>query len=220
MKRRRAPSLRHSAIPAFDMVHLYHKSVPQRVDHEVRKRQITDAVVRITVKGGLPSVTFREVAAEAGMSVRLVQYYFGTKDQLLLDTQRHVAERSIARIRRLRARAGDTPRDILRTIMRSFVPTDDESRTAMLMYLTLFTASLVDPVLKRKEAAEVPGSMRHAFAEQLRRASLREGVDPDAEALVLMLTVTGLSQGVLDSQVTKAEAFRTIDYTLDRAIRP
>ena len=73
------------------------------MDHDVRKRQITDAVVRITVKGGLASATFREVAAEAGVSVRLVQYYFGTKDQLLLETQRHVAERSVARIRRLRA---------------------------------------------------------------------------------------------------------------------
>ena len=201
------------------MIHLYHKGVPRRVDHEVRKRQITDAVVRITAKEGLPSVTFREVAAEAGVSVRLVQYYFGSKDQLLLDTQRHVAERSTARVRRLRGRAGDTPREVLRTVMRSFVPTDDESRTAMLMYVALFTASLVDPVLKRKEAAEVPGSMRQLFVEQLRRARLRAGVDPDAEALLLMLTVTGLSQGVLDGQVTPAEAFKTIDYTLDRAIR-
>ncbi len=186
----------------------------------MRRRQITDAVVRITVKGGLADVTFREVAAEAGVSVRLVQYYFGTKDQLLLDTQRHVAERSAARIRRLRQRAGDTPRDVLRTIMRSFVPTDDESRTAMLMFVTLFTASLVDPVLKRREAAEVPAAMRHLFAEQLGRAKLRAGVDPDLEALQLMFTVTGLSQGVLDGQVTSQEAFRTIDYALDRAMRP
>jgi len=194
--------------------------MPRRVDHEVRKRQITDAVVRITVQGGLPAVTFREVAAEAGVSVRLVQYYFGTKDQLLLDTQRHVAEHSVARIRRLLDRAGDTPRDILRAIMRSFVPTDDESRTAMLMYIALFTASLVDPSLRRKEATEVPASMRHEFTAHLRRARLRAGVDPDSEALLLMFTVTGLSQGVLAGQVTPADAFKTIDYTLDRAIRP
>ena len=168
----------------------------------MRKRQITDAVVRITVKGGLASATFREVAAEAGVSVRLVQYYFGSKDQLLLDAQRHVAERSVARIRRLREQAGDTPRDILRTIMRSFVPIDDESRTAMLMYVALFTASLLDPVLKRKEASEVPTSMRQAFAEQLRRARLHGGIDPDLEALLLIFTITGLSQGVLDGQVT------------------
>jgi TetR/AcrR family transcriptional repressor of bet genes len=193
--------------------------VPKRVGHDVRRRQITDAVVRITVKGGLASATFREVAAEAGVSVRLVQYYFGTKDQLLLDTQRHVAERSVARIRRLREQAGDTPRDILRTILRSFVPVDDESRDAMLMYIALFAASLLDPVLKRNEAGEIPGSMRRVFAEQLRRAKLRAGVDPDQEALILLTIVTGLSQGALSGQMTAAEAFKTIDYALDRALR-
>jgi AcrR family transcriptional regulator len=193
--------------------------MPKRVDHDVRKRQITDAVVRITVKGGLASATFREVAAEAGVSVRLVQYYFGTKDGLLLDTQRHVAERSIARIRRFREPAGDAPRDVLVAIMRSFVPVDTESRDAMLVYVALFTASLLDPVLKRQEAGEVPGSLRRAFAEQLRRAKLRAGVDPDQEALVLLTIVTGLSQGVLDGQITAADAFQTIDYALDRALR-
>jgi TetR/AcrR family transcriptional regulator, transcriptional repressor of bet genes len=193
--------------------------VPRRVDHDARKRQITDAVVRITVKGGLASATFREVAAEAGMSVRLVQYYFGTKDQLLLETQRHVAERSVARIRRLREKAGDTPLDILRTIMRSFVPVDEESRDAMLMYIALFTASLLDPVLKRNEAGEVPASMQRMFAQQLRRAKLRAGVDPDQEALMLLVVVTGLSQGVLDGQITAADAFNSIDYALNRALR-
>lgn len=189
------------------------------MDHDVRKRQITDAVVRITVRGGLASATFREVAAEADVSLRLVQYYFGTKDQLLLETQRHVAERSVARIRRLREQAGDTPRDILRTIMRSFVPVDDESRDAMLMYIALFTASLLDPVLKRREAGDVPASMRRVFAQQLRRAKLRAGVDPDQEALILLVIVTGLSQGVLDGQITAAGAFNSIDYALDRALR-
>lgn len=185
----------------------------------MRRRQITDAVVRITVRGGLASATFREVAAEAGVSVRLVQYYFGTKDQLLLETQRHVAERSVARIRRLQADAGDTPRDILRTVMRSFVPVDDESRDAMLMYIALFTASLLDPVLKREEAGDVPASMRRVFAGQLGRARLRAGVDPDQEALILLMVVTGLSQGVLDGQITAAEAFDSIEYALDRALR-
>ena len=193
--------------------------MPRRVDHEARKREITDAVVRLTVKGGLPAATFREVAAEAGVSVRLVQYYFGTKDQLLLDTQRHVAERSVARIRRLLEGRSEGPREVLRTIMRSFVPVDDESRHAMLMFVALFTASLLEPVLKRREAHEVPTSMRRAFADQLRRGRLRAGVDPDREALVLLVMTTGLSQGVLDGQVTADDAFAAIDYALDRALR-
>src|SRR3954465_5001790 len=108
--------------------------MPKKVDHRVRRREITHAGVRITLRGGLHTATFREVAAEAGVSVRLVQYYFGTKDQLLLDTQRHVAERSVARIRRLRGGGRDDPQEIVRTIMRSFIPVDDESRDAMLMF--------------------------------------------------------------------------------------
>src|SRR4029077_6876555 len=102
--------------------------MPRRVDHEVRRRHITDAVVRLTVKGGLTSATFREVAAEAGVSVRLVQYYFGTKDQLLLSTQQHVAERATARLRQRVATARDAPRDVLRAMLTSFIPDDDESR--------------------------------------------------------------------------------------------
>ena len=35
---------------------------------------------------------------------------------------------------------------------------------------------------------------------------------------MLLVVVTGLSQGVLDGQITAAEAFATIDYALDRAI--
>lgn len=194
--------------------------MPRRVDHDLRRREILDAVIRITVKGGLGSATFREVAAEAGVSVRLVQYYFGTKAELLLATQRHVAARSVARIRRLREGGSDEPREVLRTIMGSFVPVDDESRDSMLMFVALFTASLLDPVLKRREAHEVPNSMRHTFAEQLRRARLRAGVDVDQEALRLMVMVTGLAQGVLDGQLTAADSFDAIDYSLDRALLP
>jgi hypothetical protein len=74
-------------------------------------------------------------------------------------------------------------------------------------------------VLKRTEAHEVPASMRGVFAQPLRRTRLRAGVDPDHEALILLVVVTGLSQGVLDGQITATDAFDSIDYALDRALR-
>src|SRR6478735_4379836 len=97
------------------------KAMPKRVDHAIRRREITDAVCRITVKGGLTAATFREVAAEAGVSVRLVQYYFGSKDELLLATQRQVAHRSILRLREWVAETDGSPRAWLRAFMGSFV---------------------------------------------------------------------------------------------------
>src|SRR5438045_8665448 len=100
------------------------KVVPRPTDHDARRRQIIDAVIRITLKGGLSAATFREVAAEAGVSVRLVQYYFGGKDDLLLATQRHVAERSVERLRAWVAATDGTPRAWLRAFMGSFIPID------------------------------------------------------------------------------------------------
>ncbi|MEN3273057.1 MAG: hypothetical protein V7636_1818 [Actinomycetota bacterium] len=193
--------------------------MPKRVDHAVRRRELTDAVVRITLKGGLDSATFREVAAEAGVSVRLVQYYFGSKDDLLLATQRHVAQRSIERLRAWIAKSDGSPRSWLRAFMTSFIPTDDESRVAMLMYVALHTASLVDPQLARTEALEVPRGMRTAIAEQLRRGKLRAGVDADRESALLTALVPSLAQGVLDGMHTAEQAFTLIDYALDRAFR-
>ena len=193
--------------------------MPKRVDHRLRRREITDAVMRITVKGGLSAATFREVAAEAGVSVRLVQYYFGSKDQLLLSTQQHVAERSIARLRTWIAATDGSPRAWLRAFMTSFIPVDEESRIAMLMYVALHTESLLDPTVARPEAFDLPRGMHTTIAEQLRRARLVKGADPEKEAAILAGVVTTLAQGVLDAMTTAEEAFEVIDYALDRVLR-
>jgi TetR/AcrR family transcriptional regulator, transcriptional repressor of bet genes len=193
--------------------------MPKRVDHEVRRREITDAVVRITVKGGLDAATFREVAAEAGVSVRLIQYYFGTKDQLLLRTQQHVAQRAAERFRRHIAAAPDTPRGVLRAVLRSFIPVDDESREAMLMFVALHTAALLDPTLARPEAAAVPRALGRIVAEQLKRAKRRSGVDVANESTLIVAMIASLAQGVLDGMYSANEAFSVIDYALDRALR-
>jgi AcrR family transcriptional regulator len=193
--------------------------MPKRVDHSVRRREITEAVVRITLKGGLDSATFREIAAEAGVSVRLVQYYFGTKDDLLLATQRHVAQRSIERLRRWVSETDGSPRAWIRAFAGSFIPIDDESRVAMLMYVALHTASLVDPTLAWSEALEVPRGMHDAFANQLRRGRLRAGIEPEREAALLTALVPSLAQGVLDGMHTAEQAYQLLDYALDTAFR-
>jgi TetR/AcrR family transcriptional repressor of bet genes len=193
--------------------------VPKRVDHRARRREITDAVIRITLKGGLTAATFREVAAEAGVSVRLVQYYFGSKDELLLATQRHVAERSVERLNAWIAATDGSPKAWLRAFMGSFIPTDDDSRVAMLMYVALHTESLVQPALAREEAHVVPQLMHKTIVDQLRRGRLQKGVDPKREAALLAALVPTLGQSVLDGSRTPDDAFELLDYALDRTLR-
>jgi TetR/AcrR family transcriptional regulator, transcriptional repressor of bet genes len=170
------------------------------------------------MKGGLAAATFREVAAEAGVSVRLVQYYFGTKDELLLSTQRHVAERATERMIGRLENEGDSPRDVLRAILGSFIPVDDESRENMLMFVALHTAALVDPSLARAETREVPDALHRVVRKRLADARIRRGVDPDLEAAMLVSVVPSLSQSVLDGSQTPEQACRILDYAIDRAL--
>lgn len=190
--------------------------MPKRVDHGLRRRQITDAVCRITVRGGLGAATFREVAAEAGVSVRLVQYYFGSKDELMLATQRRVSERAVARIVSRRGE-DETPREALLRVLGSFIPTDDESREIMLLFVALHTATLVDPSLLRPEAQAIPRSLHATIASHLAAADLGDR-SPDMEAAILAGLVPSLAQSVLDGLDTPGNARAVLAYAVDRAL--
>ena len=192
--------------------------MPKRVDHRTRRRQITDAVCRLTVKGGLQAATFREIASEAGVSVRLVQYYFGTKAELMLSTQRHVAERATQRSMALVAASDGTPRGELRAILGSFIPIDDESRDNMLVFVALHTAGLVDPTLARAETSEVPNALHAGVTNRLAQTRLQRGAEAHFEASILVSIVPSLAQAVLDGSQTAEQAFAILDYAIDRAL--
>lgn len=192
--------------------------MPKKVDHEARRRQITDAVCRITLKRGLGAATFRSVAAEAGVSVRLVQHYFGTKEGLLKTTQQHVGERSTERIMRWVEATDGSPRAVLEAFIKSFAPVDEETRVAMLMYVALYTESAVAAAQGDTDAVRTTETdmMRSTILEQLQRGPLAPGIDPAAEATLLTALLPGLGQYLLNGTMTVDQVFETVDYHLDR----
>lgn len=197
--------------------------MPKKVDHEERRRQITDAVCRITLRGGLAAASFRTVAAEAGISAPLVQHYFATKAELLELTQQHVGERSTARLLEWIDQTDGSARQVLGAFMKSFIPTDDDSRTAGLMYLALATEAVVSTgqndqnVEHRQVEARL---MLTAIGDQLERGPLREGISPEVEAALLTALTTGLGQYVMLQTMTADQAYATIDYHLERTFLP
>ena len=196
--------------------------MPKRVDHDERRRQLVEALCRITVRGGLSAASFREVAAEAGVSVRLVQYYFGTKAELLHAANRHVAERAAARItKRLAALgSGAEPRDVVHAVVNTFLPTDRQSRDAMLLFFAFYTAQMTDPALARAEASNVPRGLAGLIADQIRVAQARGAapvdLDAEREAAILTAAIPGLASGVLVNYLTAREAAAILDYAVDR----
>jgi AcrR family transcriptional regulator len=199
--------------------------VPKRVDHEERRRQIADALVRTAAKRGLHATGMREVAAEAGVSLRLVQYYFGTKEQLLLSAMQQLAvqfaERGLARIRRLKETGGPArPRDVIAAILTEGLPADDERRTFTVVYTAYLALSLTDPALAIGPLVRNSTAVIDVVAAQLRASQDVGGtptdLDPDLEAFSLLAMSAGLGTSLLVGQSSVEQAQAVIDYHLDR----
>ncbi|MCA2223550.1 TetR/AcrR family transcriptional regulator [Nonomuraea aurantiaca] len=77
--------------------------MPRVADHDQRRVQIARAFQRLLAAEGLGGVSFSRVAAEAGVSVGLIQHYFAGKDELLRfaydDAVRRMSERVRVRVR-------------------------------------------------------------------------------------------------------------------------
>jgi AcrR family transcriptional regulator len=199
--------------------------VPKRVDHEERRRQIADALVRTAAARGLHATGMREVAAEAGVSLRLVQYYFGTKEELLLAAMQQLAaqfsDRALARIQRTKQTQGPaSPRDVIAAILTEALPADDERRTFTLVYTAYLALSLTEPALAISPLVRNSNVVLDVVAAQLRAAQaageMPDRLDPDLEAISLLAMSAGLGTSVLGGQSSPEQAQAVIDYHLRR----
>ena len=174
---------------------------------------------------GLHAAGMREVAAEAGVSLRLVQYYFGTKEELLLATMQHLAARFSARaVARFKEASGSggpaSPRDVIAAILAEALPADDDRRTFYVVYTAYLALSLTDPALAIGPLVKNSDMVTGVVAAQLRAAQAAGDtpvhLDPDLEALSLMAMSAGLATSVLAGQSSIQQAQAVIDYHLDR----
>jgi AcrR family transcriptional regulator len=221
------------------MIRLYHNAsrgrrggyggrVPRQADHEQRRRQIAGALVRIAATRGLHNAGLREVAAEAGVSVRLIQYYFGTKEELLRYTMeylaRQLAERVKARLGAAGAAGPPGPRAIIDAILTEALPTDEDSRVFHIVYSSYTSLSLTDPAYAMQAPMHASDVVENVIAAQLAKAQQAgqapAGFDAPAEATSLMAMSAALSLSVLAGQRSAGNALEILHYHLDRLLPP
>jgi len=197
--------------------------VPKVVDHEQRRREIAAAVWRLASAHGLESVSLRQVAAEAGVSMRLVQYYFETKDRMLLFALRHLNEVLERRVRT--ALGGEpTPRQIIRTTLAELVPADEHGRMVSLVFIAYFVRALADPVFGEAFQGDGTDELSAFFAALIRDSQAAglspAGLDPGREVATLMAVANGMGPDVLLGTISAEEVLATLDYNLDRVFPP
>ncbi|MFJ6788060.1 TetR/AcrR family transcriptional regulator [Streptomyces angustmyceticus] len=196
--------------------------MPKRVDHEERRTQIAEALVRVAGRRGLHAIGMRDVAAEAGVSLRLVQYYFETKEKLLLHGLHQLTTGLGARVAdRVRAvGAAPGPRETIEAVLLEALPTDEESRTFHLVYTSYAVLSVTDEALAAQPFIDGPHAAEELVAGQLERAReagiTAPGMDVRTEAISLLALSAGLGTSVLVGQRTPEAATAVLRHHLDR----
>lgn len=195
--------------------------MPRIVDHAQRRSQLIDALLRVAGRDGLHAVTMRSVAAEAGVSLRLVQYYFHDKAALTHATLRHLEEHSH---QRWQARLARLPRpmparEYLAALLDEALPTDEQSRTFHLMWTSYAVLAMTDRQLATQPFVDGPRRLERQVTQALEQAKadgeLPPDRDPAHEAARLLAVNHGLGTGVLVGQRTAESAAEVLRYHLD-----
>ena len=98
--------------------------MPKIVDHEARREEIAQALWRVVRRDGIPAVSVRTVAAEAGWSAGALRYYFPDQAGLLSFAMEAVSRRVSERIAALRPTGAPLTWAI--RYLEQVIPLDDE----------------------------------------------------------------------------------------------
>ncbi|MER5321854.1 TetR/AcrR family transcriptional regulator [Streptosporangium roseum] len=169
----------------------------------------------------MEDVTLRQVATEAGVSARLLQYYFGTRDELLLGALEILNDDAGQRARERLAMLGGAPgmHAVVRGVLLELLPLDAERRNRHLVYAAYFVRFLADPALAKVARAAPPALeslVAGLIAQGQELGQVSRDVDAAAEAAFLVAGADGIQAAVLLGQRTPEEAVALIDHQLAR----
>ncbi|MEU7745551.1 TetR/AcrR family transcriptional regulator [Nonomuraea sp. NPDC049158] len=188
--------------------------MPRVADHDQRRVQIARAFQRLLAAEGLAGVSFSRVAAEAGVSVGLIQHYFAGKDELLRfaydDTVRRMSERVGARVRE-GSDAGLQVSQVLLDSLVELLPLDEEREIEYRVRQCLSTQAPHHPALAevaRRAGGDLLGYVTMAVEDGRKRGEVDSGVDTVLAARMILATLQGLADQVA---LSGADAFSARD---------
>lgn len=191
---------------------------PRRVGAETSKTRdvLLDCVETMMLEDGYASVSYRALAAKAGVTASLVQYYFPSLDEIFLAAIRRYSERNLGLLRSALEKRTQDPLHAM------WEYSWDEATGAL---ITEFMALGNHRKSIRSEIAEVTERMRKLQVDVLSQAfGAKARFDGDLSLGALVLLITGipkflnLEEGV-GVKTAHQEVVRAVERYLD-AVEP
>ncbi|MEV0259594.1 TetR/AcrR family transcriptional regulator [Streptomyces sp. NPDC050732] len=187
-----------------------------------RRRLIAEAVWRIAAERGLDAASMREIAAEAGVSLRVVQYHFDSKHHLLVFALRLLHEDNERGARSRMPADPSDPRTLLRAVLDEFLPLDAQRADALRVFAAYYARSLTDPELAAvflHDEQPLEKLVADLITAGAAAGTTAVGLDPRHEADLLVSGATGLGMDVVHGRRSLTEVRGVLDYHVGRLFR-
>jgi AcrR family transcriptional regulator len=162
---------------------------------EKRREELVLAAYREIAERGFEGLRTREVAAEVGVNVATLHYYFPTKESLI----RAVLDHAMGRFRTTLTMSGSSP-DQMRTYLRSVRKLLVEEPELGAVMAELALRSVRDASIRSimNEMYDVwHATMRGLLRRAVRDGKLRPELDSDAVAALIIATLTSMTLPVM-----------------------
>jgi len=152
-----------------------------------KRREIVRAAARVFQRRGLAAIGMREIAAELGMAVGNLYYYFKDKEELLAFVQEGALDHLLASAERITGSDLPIAEKLRRLIAEHVTILNDAQEGAPGSLAHLETAGLTEPHRSRLQARrdEYEHAYRRLIEDGIAGGVFRE-IDPKAAALTIL----------------------------------
>lgn len=181
-----------------------------------RRRSLIDATVDAIHERGYSDVTMAQIAKRAGVSGGLVHHYFGSKDQLLAATMRHLLTELGRAIRESLAKA-ETPRERISAIIAGNFAVDQFQPAVIAAWLAFYVQSRTTESnnrLLRIYAARLASNLTYNLRFILPRDEARRV----AEGTASMIDGVWIRQALSDAQTDRQAAIAMVEDYVENQI--
>ena len=158
-----------------------------------RREHLMAAAARVLVRDGSAGMRVRDVAVEAGVSTGIVHYYFGSKDEMLVDALRWAIGKPAERFAALRV-DGEYLR-VLASLLEVSLPHPGVLFDEYVLWLELWTAATHDASL-RPLCEELAADYRDELVKLVEEGTSAGAFHPVAEPRVVAERISAMVDGL------------------------
>ena len=181
------------------------KNAKRTASRERRRQQLIDATMKCIARKGMGSTTLGDVAREAGLSQGIINLHFESKDNLLKETLRYLADEYRAQFDKTLQKSGPGAADKLLALMALDLRPSICDRRKIAVWFAFWGEVRSRPTYRK--ICDESDKYYDAVVEDLAAEIITEGEYKDVKATATAMALTSMTNGLWLSCLISPSSF-------------